>query len=416
MTAPTRTRHAGADTPDTGPEDVAAPLGADALERLLDGTTAAIYVKDAEGRYRYGNRHFFDLIGARPTAVLGQTDAVWLPAEAAAVLRRNDALVLERGEEVEFEEQLEIGGRRGVFLSRKFPLFDASGRAWAVCGISTDITRRKRTEDALHSIAVGVSAAVGDAVFEAIVAAIADALDVDLALLARRCDGDALASLAVWDRDARLQSLQYPLARTPCEHVVGEGFQYYSGDLLEHFADDPLLREGGYVSYAGYPLIGGDGACVGVLAVCHRGPLPDADLVRSLLHVFSVRAASEIERVRGEQQRRISEESYRNIFEASQDAIFVHDIDTGAFVDVNPKACEQYGYSREELLASDVGRLSSGEAPYTAARAAEWLARAREAPQRFEWRRRNRDGSLHWDEVTLKRARIGGVDRILALS
>ena len=35
-------------------------------------------------------------------------------------------------------------------------------------------------------------------------------------------------------------------------------------------------------------------------------------------------------------------------------------------------------------------------------------------PVRFEWHRRNKDGSLHWDEVCLKRANIGGVERILA--
>jgi signal transduction histidine kinase len=33
-----------------------------------------------------------------------------------------------------------------TYLSSKFPLFDATGRAYAVCGISTDITERKRAE------------------------------------------------------------------------------------------------------------------------------------------------------------------------------------------------------------------------------------------------------------------------------
>ena len=404
----------GADAGAAGPS--VASIGVDTLRQLLDGTASAIYVKDAAGRYRYGNRHFFELIGVEPARVLGYTDTVWLPAEAAAALRRNDALVLERGEEVEFEEQLEIGGRTGVYLSRKFPLFDEGGTPWAVCGISTEITRRKRTEEALRSIAVGVSAAVGDEVFEAIVTALAQALEVDLAMIAYRRSDEELASLAMWDRDGRLQTLQYPIARTPCERVVHDGFQYYSGDLLDHYGDDSLLRDGGYVSYAGYPLVGNDGRPVGVLAVCDRQPLPDAELVRSLLHVFSVRGAAEIERARVERERRISEESYRNIFDACEDAIFVHDIETGAFVDVNPKACVQYGYEREELLAADISMLSSGEEPYTAAHAARWLERARQAPQRFEWHRRSKDGSLHWDEVTLKRARIGGVERILAFS
>jgi PAS domain S-box-containing protein len=61
--------------------------------------------------------------------------------------------------------------------------------------------------------------------------------------------------------------------------------------------------------------------------------------------------------------------------------------------------------------------FSAGYPPYTGADALRWLARARdEGPQRFEWLRRNRDGSLHWDEVFLKRASIAGIDRILAFT
>ena len=37
-------------------------------------------------------------------------------------------------------------------------------------------------------------------------------------------------------------------------------------------------------------------------------------------------------------------------------------------------------------------------------------------PVRFEWRRRNRDGSLHWDEVVLRTATIAGERRILAFT
>ena len=59
----------------------------------------------------------------------------------------------------------------------------------------------------------------------------------------------------------------------------------------------------------------------------------------------------------------------------------------------------------------------AGYPPYTGVEALGWLARARdEGPQRFEWHRRNRDGSLHWDEVCLKRASIAGIDRILAFT
>ena len=69
------------------------------------------------------------------------------------------------------------------------------------------------------------------------------------------------------------------------------------------------------------------------------------------------------ERKRAAEALRVSEASYRAIFDAAEDAIFVHDIETGAIVDVNPKACATFGYTREEFRHLDVGTLGTGERP-----------------------------------------------------
>src|SRR5262249_7012375 len=107
--------------------------------------------------------------------------------------------------------------------------------------------------------------------------------------------------------------------------------------------------------------------------------------------------------------------SYRAVFESSVDAILIHDWDTGAVIDVNGRACEIYGYSYEELLGIDVGKLSSGTPPYTGEEAMRWVQKAKaDGPVRIEWHRRNRDGSLHWDEVVLRRAIRAGRRGVLA--
>ncbi len=68
---------------------------------------------------------------------------------------------------------------------------------------------------------------------------------------------------------------------------------------------------------------------------------------------------------RTEEALRVSEASYRAIFDAAEDVIFVHDIETGAIVDVNPKACSTFGYTRDEFRRLDLGALGSGVRPYT---------------------------------------------------
>jgi two-component system NtrC family sensor kinase len=123
------------------------------------------------------------------------------------------------------------------------------------------------------------------------------------------------------------------------------------------------------------------------------------------------------ERKRSDEALRVSEASYRAIFDAAEDAIFVHDIETGAIVDVNRKACTAFGYTREEFKQLDVGTLGTGESPYTQQDAMGLMARAAAGEHlRVEWHGRNRDGSLHWHEVFIKRVTIGGQDRILALA
>src|SRR5215475_10175744 len=123
------------------------------------------------------------------------------------------------------------------------------------------------------------------------------------------------------------------------------------------------------------------------------------------------------ERMRSHEALRVSEASYRAIFDAAEDAIFVNDIDTGAIVDVNLKACSSFGYTRDEFLHLDGGTLGAGERPYTKQDAMELMARAAAGEQlSFEWHSKRKDGSLLWHQVFVKRVTIGGQDRLLALA
>jgi len=121
------------------------------------------------------------------------------------------------------------------------------------------------------------------------------------------------------------------------------------------------------------------------------------------------------ERKQAEEALRASEASYRAIFDSSNDAIFMHDLETGAILDVNQKACAILGYSRKELRQRHLGDFSAGEPPYTAENALRHFRKAAEGePQVFEWLSKNRFGRLFWSEVTLNRAMIGGHERLLA--
>jgi len=283
-----------------------------------------------------------------------------------------------------------------------------------------DADPRQPAEDLLlYNVALGVAGVSGRNVFESIVRYLAATLGVDLAFVGRVLPSQPnhVQTVAVC-LDGRISdNLEYDLAQSPCREVVGQRCFYVRDGVERKYVGDDMLSTLGLTGYAGAPLNDSSGRPLGVIAVLHRDALPDQRRVESVLSIFAARAAAELERLAADEARRRSEASYQAIFEAAEDCIFVHDLDTGAILDVNPKACSTYGYTREEFLGLNPGDLGSGEPPYTLEGAAAWIERARrEGPMRVEWHRRNKDGSLHWDEVYIKHAIIGGVERLLAIT
>lgn len=109
-----------------------------------------------------------------------------------------------------------------------------------------------------------------------------------------------------------------------------------------------------------------------------------------------------------------SEVRFKAIFNAANDAFFIHDLSTGAILDVNRTACEMFGLTREEALCSSVGEISSGVPPYTQKDALGWIRKAAAGePQLFEWQAKDSSGRLFWIEVGMRRARIGEDDQII---
>jgi PAS domain S-box-containing protein len=122
------------------------------------------------------------------------------------------------------------------------------------------------------------------------------------------------------------------------------------------------------------------------------------------------------ERKQADEALRESEERFRTIFDSINDAVFIHDIETGAILDVNSTMCEMYGYSQEEVDQLDIQALSSGEVPYTQQDALEWNKKAAMGEaQVFEWMAKHKSGHLFWVEVSMKKAVVGLQERLLVV-
>lgn len=118
---------------------------------------------------------------------------------------------------------------------------------------------------------------------------------------------------------------------------------------------------------------------------------------------------------RAEASLRASEQKLRTIFDSVSDGIIVHDMETGAFAEVNPRICELLGYTREQMLALDVSAFTADPSPVNMARSAEYTRRAAAGePVTFEWQARTQGGELIWLEVGLRRVTLGDRDFLLS--
>ncbi len=118
----------------------------DMLDGIINNATAVIYIKDLQGRYTLVNRYFEALFDVEFAELAGKTDFDIFPAEVARLMQKNDQLVRQSAQPIHLEEVIPQADGQHTYLSNRFPLFDADKNVYAVCGISTDITRLKQAE------------------------------------------------------------------------------------------------------------------------------------------------------------------------------------------------------------------------------------------------------------------------------
>jgi len=122
-----------------------------------------IFLKGTDGRYLFVNRLYEKLFHVTNAAIQGKTDYDIFPREMAEALCRNDEVVVQTKQPFEIEERVPHDDGIHTYISIKFPIQRSSGEIYAVCGIATDITERKRAEEALRLLTHRLSVATESA-------------------------------------------------------------------------------------------------------------------------------------------------------------------------------------------------------------------------------------------------------------
>ena len=117
------------------------------LQAIIDNTSNPIFIKEINGQYLLINKQHETLFHHSIQEIVGKTDYDLLPKEVADVYRNSDLEAVKALKEIKIEETIQQEDGPHTYIAVKFPLYDAEGRIYAIGGISTDITERKKQEE-----------------------------------------------------------------------------------------------------------------------------------------------------------------------------------------------------------------------------------------------------------------------------
>src|SRR3984893_13461537 len=289
------------------------------------------------------------------------------PEDRSFIKQSLDEAVRERcGFDLEFRIALADGSIKHVQGVGR-PDLGASGQADRYTGTTVDISERKRGEALfagekrlLEMMATGVAL---EEILNSLCAIIEDYGTGTLAsVLLLRPDGIHLDSVAGPSLPKGWRQEMEKLPIGPCAGSCGTAAYRGSAVIVSDIATDPLwevpehraaaLSHGLRASWSN-PIQSSKGKVLGTFCIYEREARSPSTHDLELIEKATYLARVAIERDRAETDLRTSEQKYRDLIDASPDAICVLDADS-KYVMVNPAGIKLAGRPEEELIGSSV--------------------------------------------------------------
>jgi PAS domain-containing protein len=124
-----------------------------------------------------------------------------------------------------------------------------------------------------------------------------------------------------------VENLEYSLQETPCWEVVEQRkICCYPRNVQARFPNAPLLQPLSIESYVAIPFCDSSGIPIGLLGVMDGKPIEQVQLAESLLTIFAIRIATELERQQSESALCESEAKYRTLFDSIDEGFCVVEV------------------------------------------------------------------------------------------
>ncbi|MBL9166885.1 MAG: PAS domain S-box protein [Verrucomicrobiales bacterium] len=264
-----------------------------------------------------------------------------------------------------------------------------------------DITRRKRTEDALRALVSRRSLNPGDTFFTRLARSLAEIFQTKIALVAEKPNKDSgeVATLGVCLGGKTEANFRKQINDTPCAEVFKEGIKLVASRLPERFPKDELLSKLGAESYFGIAVRDSQEQPIGLLAIVHDAPLQVSPENEPILRLFAEVAGVEMERARALEAIRSAEARFRSAIEHSFECIVMANHEMTCTY-VSPGVQRILGYSPQDIVGRRLVTLLWPEDQPAAEDHYHQLLLEPEAHAEIELRARHQDGACRWIQMS----------------
>ncbi len=329
---------------------------------LLDNFPFPVWLKDTESRFLAVNQALANATGQPdPSSLSSRSDLDIFPQDMAESYRADDAAVMRERSAKTVIEQVFIHGQSRWHETYKAPVLDADGVLLGTVGFARDISDRKKAEEALLIRNAALAALLRGERLENALELIALAAELEIpdlkcAILLADPGGTRLQIAAAPSLSERARSLLDGMPIAEQMGVSGTAAfrrgEAHLDNVFEHPAGAPFhefARDADIVSGWADALLSPEGQLLGTLSGYRKTPgrLPREH--REVIRQAGQLAALIIAYERKNRAIQASQTTFRGIFDAVNDAIFLLDA-RGRYLFTNVAGERLSGFSRSELL------------------------------------------------------------------
>ncbi len=293
------------------------------LQTLIETIPELVWMKDSDGVYLTCNHRFEQFFGASASEIIGKTDYDFVDKELADFFRQKDKEAIVAGKPSINEEEVVYAsdGHHEILETIKTPIYDADGKIIGVLGVGRDITERKLSENKLKESEEKYRKLI-DTTSEGFWLIDVNRKTIDV--------NNSLCEMLAYSKNEML-------GKTPMDFVDDENLKIFDKEISKANKNKHRTYE--------IALKRKDGSIIHTLFNATSINDKNGKFAGSFAFVTDITDRKKIEI-----DLQTSEQDYRGLFENSHDAIIIFTPEDEVVLDVNERACELYGFSRNEFI------------------------------------------------------------------